>query len=237
MKYLLVVGFSCDVYRQEPRARIFFGDKLIDEFLIKHHIDTMDTEMKKFFYSNRHLLKPWSLYELTKNVKIKNFPPLRFYEVEIDTTLNRAELRIEIKNSDSNYTNGFITNSTLIKLKLCYFFPLHQKLLSRFKEIRNKNRHTQNYAWYRSNKNYIFDLAGNSLCWQGKNGQMVDSYNYNFKGCDDLGGDVIITCELVKKYQILINKLTKSNKYNFDTILVDYFLNKYEQHENQRNTD
>ena len=31
MKYLLVVGFHCDVYRREPRARLFFNDKLIDE--------------------------------------------------------------------------------------------------------------------------------------------------------------------------------------------------------------
>ena len=37
MKYLLVVGFACDVYRQEPRARIFVDNKLIDEFNIQHH--------------------------------------------------------------------------------------------------------------------------------------------------------------------------------------------------------
>ena len=234
MKYLLVVGFACDIYRQEPRARIFVGDKLIDEFYIPHHKDILPNVIKEF-QQNKHILQPFSRIE-EFNIQINNFPPLRFYEVEIDTTLNQAELRIEIKNSDSNYTNGFITNSTLIKLQLCYFFPLHQKLLLRFKGIRNKNRQTQNYAWYRLDKNYIFDLAVNGLCWQGKNGQIVDSKRYYLTKYK-LGGDGVFTCELVKKYQILINKLTKSNKYNFDTILVDYFLNKYEQHENQRNTD
>ena len=39
MKYLLVVGFACDIYRQEPRARIFIRDKLIDEFYILPHKD------------------------------------------------------------------------------------------------------------------------------------------------------------------------------------------------------
>jgi len=231
MKYLLVVGFACDVYRQEPRARIFFGDKLIDEFLIQHHIDTLTTATGNF---SRQLLQPHSLNEIL-NKKIKSLPPLRFYEIEIGTTRDQTELRIEIENSDSNNTNGFITASTLIKIQVCYFFPLHQKLLLRLTEIRNKNRSTQKYAWYRLYKNYIFDLITNGLCWQGKNGQIVGSDRHNLVEYA-LGGDGVFTCELVKKYQILINKPTKSNRYNFDNRLIRYFLNKY-KHENQRNTD
>jgi hypothetical protein len=183
---------------------------------------------------NRHILQPYSETEWT-NTNIKNFPSLKFYEVEIDTTLDRVELRIEIKNSDSNYTNGFITNSTLIKFQVCYFFPLHEKLLLRFEEIKNKNRQTQNYAWYRFYKNRIFDLIVNSLCWQGKNEQIVN-YNRHLNRYN-LGGDGIFTCGLVKKYQILLNKPKKSYRYNFDNKLIDYFLNKYAQHANQRNTD
>ena len=232
MKYLLVVGFACEVYRQNPRARIFVGGQLLDEFYISHHKDKL-SPAKENFWQNRHILQPFSSIQ---EIETQNFPPLRFYEVEINTTLDRAELRIEIKNSDSNYTNGFITNSTLIKLQVCYFFPLHQKLLLRFKEIKNKNRQTQNYAWYHLNKNHIFDLLQHKLQWQGKNGQIVDS-NRDILKDYQIGGDGVFTCELVKKYQILINKPKKSNRYNFKNTLVDYFVNKYEQHENQRNTD
>ena len=235
MRYLLVVGFACDVYRQKPRARLFFNEQLIDEFLIPHHKNTLLSTVLKDFYQNKHILQPFLSDDVT-NIKIKNFPPLRFYEIDIGTTLDKTKLCIEIKNSDSNYTNGFVTNSTLIKLQVCYFFPLHKKLLSRFKEIRNKNRQTQNYAWYRMDKNCIFDLIMNGLSWQGKNGQIVDSNRYNFKEYN-LGGDGIITVELVKKYQVLIKKAEKFNRYIFNNTLVDYFVNKYEQHENQRNTD
>ena len=234
MKYLLVVGFACDIYRQEPRARIFIRDKLIDEFYILPHKDTSCPAMKNFA-QNLHILQPFSR-SAGDNIQINNFPPLRFYEIEIDTTLDQTELRIEIENSDSNYTNGFITNSTLIKIQVCYFFPLNQKLLLRFKEIKNKNRSTQKYAWYRDNKNRIFDLAFNGLYWQGKNGQIVDS-DVDLLMCYDLGGDGVFTCELVKKYQILMRKPKKSYRYNFENRLIDYFINKYEQHENQRNTD
>jgi len=239
----LVVGFACDVYRQEPRARIFVGNKLIDEFYIQHHKDTLYTEIKKF-RQNKHILHPYSNTEFL-NVLIKNFAPLRFYEIEIDQTKNLEELRIEIKNSDSNYINGFMSKSTLIRLNVCYFFPLYQKLLSRLKKIRNNSRLTQNYAWYHLYKNHIFDLLQNKLQWQGENTQIENSNSSSLKERDrhtllkecDLGGDGVFTRELVKKYQILINKLKRSCRYNFDIMLIDYFFDKYQQHANQRNTN
>ena len=52
MKYLLVVGFSCDVYRREPRARIFVGDRLVDEFCIKHNVNS---EISEFIRKKLHL--------------------------------------------------------------------------------------------------------------------------------------------------------------------------------------
>ena len=232
MKYLLVVGFACKVYRKEPLARIFIGNKLIDEFFIPCHKDTLNPAMENF-WKNKHRLEPFPQSEFV-NMRIKNFPPLRFYEIEIDTTLDRADLRIEIKNNDSNYTNGFITNSTLIKLQVFYFFPLHQKLLLRLKEIRNKIR-LQNYAWYQSYINHIFDLSQNMLQWQGNNEQIFNSNRYNLTACE-LGGDGGFTVELVKKYQILIKKTKKSSRYNFNTAFVDYLLNKYNEYANQRNT-
>jgi|688.fasta_scaffold757771_1 hypothetical protein len=230
MKYLLVVGFACDVYRREPRARIFFGDKLIDEFYISHHKDTLTPAIENF-QKNLHILHPFSFIEV-----INNFPPLRFYEIGIDTTLDQTELRIEIENSDSNLTNGFINNSTLIKIQVCYFFPLHQKLLLKFHEIKNENRLTQKYAWYQVYKNQIFDLLVNGLYWQGKNGQIVESDGDLLKRYN-LGGDGVFTCQLVKKYQILMSKLKKSRIYNFNSVLVDYYLNKYNEYANQRNTN
>ena len=52
MRYLLVVGFACDVYRREPRARIFVGDKLIDEFLVSHEKDKLTNTQKKWKNNN-----------------------------------------------------------------------------------------------------------------------------------------------------------------------------------------
>ena len=107
-------------------------------------------------------------------------------------------------------------------------------MLLRLEKIKNKIP-LQNYAWCQSYKNRIFDLLQNRLQWQGKNGQISDSRYYLMS--HSLGGDGVFTCELVKKYQILINKPKKSSRYNFNTVFVDYFLNKYNEYANQRNTD
>ena len=70
MRYLLVVGFACEVYRKEPRARIFVGDKLIDEFYIPHHKDILPNVIKEF-QQNKHILQPFSRIE-EFNIQINN---------------------------------------------------------------------------------------------------------------------------------------------------------------------
>lgn len=231
MRYLLVLGFACDVYRREPRARIFVGDKLIDEFYIQHHINTDTTKISNLC-SSRQTLEPFPFF-IFHNF-IKNLAPLRFYSLEIDKILNHIDLRIEIENTDSNNTNGFITKSTLIQMKACFFIPLHEKLLLRLRKIQNKNLITPNYVWYRVKKNEIFNLVRNGMWWQGKNSQMLSSDNWNLAEYK-IGGNGIFTCELVKKYQILISKTKKSYRHHFNLFYVDYLLNKYNEYANQRN--
>ena len=235
MKYLLVIGFSCDVYRQEPRSRIFLGDKLIDEFSIQHHGNSLNLACKKF-YSSTHILQPLLNMGIElKNIVVKNFPPLKFYEIEIDKQLKELELRIDIDNSDSNYNNGFITNSTLLRLEICYFLPLDKKLLSRLIKIRKKNLINKNYASFHSNKNTIFRLNENGIEWIGKNTQNFKPKSYTTY---TIGGNGYFSCKLVKKYGIFISKLFQSYRYRiYGTSIFDYLINKYQQHANQRNSN
>jgi hypothetical protein len=237
MKYLLVVGFSCDVYQQEPRARIFVGNQLIDEFYIQYHKDTLCTAMKKFS-GNRHILQNFSKIDYNLNIRIKNLPPLRFYEVEIDQShADRLELRIEINNNDNNYTNGFMTSTTLLQLRVFYFFPLNEKLLTRLDKIMIKNRLNKNYSWLCRQKSFIFDLVLNGLQWQGKNGQIFNSTKNTLLHDNKIGGDGNFTCELIKKYGIFIPILSKPYRYNFNKFFLDHFYDKYQQHANQRDTN
>jgi hypothetical protein len=237
MRYLLVVGFACDVYRQEPRARIYVGDKLIDEFYIRHQEDIISADINNH-YQNNHILKPIK----TNNFYIKNLPHLRFYEIEVEPYQNKLELRINIENSDSNYNNGFITKSTLLKLQIFYFFPYNKKLLSILSKMMIKNRKNKNnYAWHRRYKSQIFNLDYIAE-WHGKNGKILESTNNNnFKNkqlkITNIGGDGVFTCKLIKKYKIFIAKFSKAHRYSLNRVFIDYLYDKYQQHANQRNSD
>ena len=240
MRYLLVVGFVCDVYRREPRARIFVDDKLIDEFYIPNHKDSL-TPFYKNISQNKHFLQPITKHESAKR-QIKHFPSLRFYEIEIDQQQDKLKLCIDIDNNDSNCTNGFITKSTLLQLRVFYFFPLNQKLLSRLIKIREKNKMSKNFAWYNMQAN-IFDLSYHWK-WFEKN-KKNDIYvcwfenqrSYTMPYTDNIGGSGSFLCEMNKKYGILIPKIKKSYRYDLSMIFINYILDKYKQHENQRNTD
>jgi hypothetical protein len=227
MRYLLVLGFSCNVYRRDPRARIFLGDKLIDEFYIQNHKDSLNIIVRNL-NSNKHILQPFPNMGVEfKNIIVKNFPPLRFYEIEIDKQLKELELRIDIDNRDSNYNNGFMTKSTLLQLEMCYFLPYDKRLLSRLIKIRKKNVTNKNYASYFNRKNIIFRLNENGIEWIGKNTQKLPS-NYN------IGGDGYFFCRLVKKYGIFISKLSQSYRYRLHGIsILEYLIDKYQQHANK----
>lgn len=233
MRYLLVVGFSCDVYRQEPRARIFVGDQLIDDFHIPHTPDNLRAINK--FFTNLHLLQPFSVSE-ADNVIIKNRPPLRFYELDINEEIKNLTLSINIDNSDSNYSNGFMTSSTLIKLKTCAFFPFSKRVLLKLNKIKNKNRLSKNYSWYRMHQNLVFDLVRNGMCWKGANGQFFAN-TVSLLDEESIGGNGDFICQLVKKYGILMPTLARACRHTFSYSIMNYFFDKYQQHAHQRDSD
>jgi hypothetical protein len=187
----------------------------------------------KNWNNNINNLQPVSYIEYI-NEETKTFPTLRFYEIDLDNTQSQVELRIEIKNSDSNYTNGFITESTLLQLQVFYFFPLNKELLSRLNKIMIKNRTSKNYNYIRCEKNIIFNLVSKGLSWYVKGQGFNQQFDKNlWKDQVNIGGSGYFTCELVKKYGIFISKLPQSYRYHFYSMLIDYFLNKYKQHANQ----
>jgi hypothetical protein len=221
MKYLLAVGFYCDVYRQEPRARIFIDDKLIDEFSIKHQKKTNE------FLKNFHLLKP-------NKDTINNLPTLQLYEIDINNK-EQLTISIQIENVDNNYNNGFMTRNTLLQLNVFSFFPLNKKLFTRLLKIYDK-KIKENYAWTRRYKNNIYNIENHTV-WNGKNNQIIKDYSYPSISDYTIGGSGYFSCDLIKKYNMFIPKISKPYKFNIKKHFYNYIFDKYEQYANQRNTD
>ena len=89
---ILALGFYCDIYKKSPNVRLFLNDTFIDEFDIDP-FSSLDAGM----------------------------PSIKLYQINLVDAVGTYNIKLQIKNNDSNYNNGFMTKSTLIKL---YTFSL-----------------------------------------------------------------------------------------------------------------
>ena len=237
MKYLLVVGFACDVYRREPQVRLFFNEQLIDEFRIPH----LDDKKKLIHPSStlKHPLEPYN--EKIEIEYLQNkLPLLRFYELDVDDKLQQALIRIDVDNNDNNYINGFMTKFTQLQFKILSLLPADRKIYEWFALKSRNQRLTDRFAWHRKKLyNAFFSLIDN-LTWIGKNGEKINNLTFSNYDSHPIGGSGSLHCELIKKYGILLGKLQYPKhayiytvKNGIHTIIYD----KYEKYANQRNTD
>lgn len=133
MSYILCLGFKLNLYKKFPLIRVHLDDFFIDEFFIKcQNSDTNHNTPHSLswikYSKSYHKLNPkikWNEkpknleYMLDKNIYF------RFFELDskfIDKT-NDHTLKLEIINDDSNFTNGFLTHSTLVCLSIVHIVP------------------------------------------------------------------------------------------------------------------
>jgi hypothetical protein len=242
MKYLLVVGFFCDVYRREPRARLFFNDRLIDEFNIQHQPE--NKYLIPPAMGTKHVLEPFSCV-IVKEYKKKYFPSLRFYEIDVDDQLKISQIRIDIDNDDSNYANGFLSRFTQLKFSVLSLFPLDKKIYKCFEEKKNNQRDSNKYAWYRRDRVNTFfktdqTTVYNRMIWLGINGQKIQGDVTKMMCKYNIGGSGSLHYELIKKYGILLERFLDPMLpyiYMIDDLFFDVIYDKYDHYANQRNSD
>ncbi len=178
--------------------------------------------------------------------KEKIIHPKFFVYIFDDEILKTSQvmLRIEIRNSDSNHINGFMTRSTLLYLSHFYIIPhalfenpieLTQRYVDCFSRKATANTiksilklYIQKIEWPLNLQNYV-DL----LKLEGKTSE----------GNNVVGGDCSLQISMKKKYKIWWPEKINIRKGFFwlNWLFVKDFVvelsDKYKQDENQRNTD
>lgn len=136
MKYLLGVGlFLAQKYKKNPMIRVSLDSSFLDEF-------ELDINSKQpNFVSNS---KYWGGDLSEKNIRFNrshhhahgdcvlptqspytNCPKtFLLYELDELSLVHARNLVIDISNDDSNYTNGFMTNSTLVDPRYIFLIPV-----------------------------------------------------------------------------------------------------------------
>jgi len=212
MKYLLVVGFFCNVYKVEPKVRIFLNDILIDEITVEH-------QDKIYSTGETHILDILPQPEFKKR-----FPKLLIYNVDIDDNWKKIKLKLDIENNDSNYSNGFMTKSTLLILDCLFLLPENKNLYLKFKNWRTKKMISADYAWFCSHNRHLFNYA-TSLYWNQNERRKLEP-------SECVGGSGCFECELHKKYKIFMPDLPQPYRFNLQEQLIEYIYDKYSENEN-----
>ena len=120
MKYFLILGIEFQKYKKPATITIHVGDKFIDTFQLDRDFPrTSDVirrlETKWYYHFDRsHWLTRPSKINWWKNEGLPTI--FKVYELE-DRDVD-GKITIDVDNDNSDYNNGFMKNSSLIKLAL-----------------------------------------------------------------------------------------------------------------------
>jgi len=159
---ILALGFYCEIYKKRPNTRIFFNNIFIDEFDIEPH-----------------------------NFEDYNsIPNLRFYQLDLPDVWKHS-IKLEIKNSDSNYNNGFMTKSTLIRFHTCSLVPCND-----YQYVLDKIKSTHNLKFEEPDTT-AFNLIP-YLFWKDKKNNFIENVSHL-----TIGGSGVFACDLIKHLNII----------------------------------
>jgi len=142
MEYTLGMGFYGTVYKKIPTIQVFVGDRLIDEYSPEsiNGYKTKDIVFNRDWWASRGKISRQGTRDITnKEYKdvIANLPKhFKLYTLNENVLKNQSTIEIKIKNSDTNYTNGFMTKSTLMNMSNIFLIPskIFEYYLTRQKE-------------------------------------------------------------------------------------------------------
>jgi hypothetical protein len=202
MEYCLFTAWDCTVYKKEPLVRVFFGDRLIDEYNIpcNNHkfINFCDNEWKKKIQSY-HVLQPGRrpdefFYKFPIPLEIlleKTF--YKIYKINLHKTLD-IQLKIEIENNDNNYSNGFLNKMTLVSLVEQFLMPInknyikdlimrrHRYLIENYRMFKDIKSAYRNFDYFETKELGEKILKNDLDKWQysiGKSGYFITQYCQN----------------------------------------------------------
>ena len=255
MSYLLFLGFKSIVYKVPPKIRVYLDDIFLDEFSIipTKLCDINNLQLHSDDWLSRRNLLSNSTTNLQKihtdyNKLFDN--DIVFKILEIDSEIFKknlkSELRIELVNASNNYTNGFMTKSTLISLYVVRIIPKNvivdaEHYCDAFYTSRRneKSLHsdTKSILNFYKSKTIAFDILANNTIFKKNNNKifaMTPWYSNNnveyIRRYSWLGQKGFFKFLVLNKWIQIKNKDFKN--VNFFEVELLCLRNKYKDYEN-----
>jgi hypothetical protein len=127
MKYTLIIGIEFKKFKRPATLTVHIGNTFVDTFDLeqdyppkKTTIAFTDTEKNELYESSKWGGSSWILDDLSdREIDIPTF----YKMYEIDEECVEGTLKIRVENSNSDYTNGFMKNSSLVKFPIVSIVP------------------------------------------------------------------------------------------------------------------
>lgn len=168
MRYTLVLGIEFKKYKNPADITIWAGDRLVDTFQLEHDLNTstdnlsyVDDEMYwEVNFAGKQITEQHKLrrQELWKEV------PSFFKVYQIDDQHLKEKIRIEVRNSNTDYTNGFMKNNSLIRFPIIGLLPSHMTINKAKRPLEIMCRLDRAYTKHRMRNNIteIFEEGGDN---------------------------------------------------------------------------
>lgn len=235
MRHILCIGFDYIMYKKPAKIRIFIGNLFVDEFEIyskRKKIDKLYTG--NFLFSNiknrrRRMLEP-------EHVSIPEDDNHTYFFCEFDDEsfpqTNTLSLRIETVLDDNNYTNGFMTKTSLLKIAFINIFP--KKVFENFDHYRTKWKCTKSNVNFKNIKTFYKERSHIFGPWFHKDLNFVDkTKKQRYIDMEYVGISGTFELLLLKKHWCwTFYKVLAGRKKLTNTTLYKHLYNKYHCNEN-----
>lgn len=123
MKYTLVLGIEYKKYKKPAEITVSVGEKLIDVFSLDKDYPSTDKMLDNVddTWYGRMGRAHWLQRADWKGLWMDK--PKHYKVYEIDEQDLQGKLQIKVDNSNTDYTNGFMKNNSLIKFQIIALIP------------------------------------------------------------------------------------------------------------------
>jgi len=172
MKYFLVLGIEYKKFKNPADITIHVGGRLIDTFQLDcdYPCTTNILSQIETKWYEKFGITSW----LTRRFRDDEWSemPSLFKVYEIDDSVIEGKLDIKVENANSDFTNGFMKNSSLIKFPITSLFKKElvenrgEKMMKTFIKTFIKGDYLDNHQWPNA---YSFNVSRENEIYEKNN--------------------------------------------------------------------
>jgi hypothetical protein len=208
MDYVLIIILQFQQYKNNMKLELFSDDLFIDQLVLDKSVPLQKEIWTPQDYNDSFKLisknYPMHFHKTPDNVSEYCPCPDRIFFYQLNESCLGDKLTIKLNDTNTNYTNGFMTKSNLIKFERIFLVPKKilelesmQSLLERYPKIFQKIAH----------KYFTRDVIDYTILWPGNKRFsppiMGDSEELTMAECDIWHGGVkSLHLPIVKKHGV-----------------------------------